>query len=115
MRGEPSPPPARLAELYAAAAALVHPSLDEGFGLTLLEAMALGTPIVAVRTRASQELCGQAAMLGEPTELAEGMGRLASDPELMARLAAAGRERARAFSWSESARIHESAYTLALE
>jgi alpha-1,3-rhamnosyl/mannosyltransferase len=113
--GEESVTPRRLAELYASAAALVHPSLEEGFGLTLLEAMATGTPVIAVRTPAAEEVCGEAALLVEPDGLEEAMARIAEDAELREQLSVAGRERAQAFSWEESARLHETAYTLALE
>jgi glycosyltransferase involved in cell wall biosynthesis len=111
--GEVSPSAARLAELHSAAAALVHPSLEEGFGLTLLEAMAAGTPVIAVRTTAAEEVCGDAALLVEPKGLADALARIAAEPELRERLAATGRERAKEFSWDESARLHVSAYTLA--
>jgi glycosyltransferase involved in cell wall biosynthesis len=103
----------RLAELLAGAAALVHPSRLEGFGLTLAEAMAAGTPVVARRTPAAEELCGDAALLVEPGQLAEALRRLASNPALRERLSAAGRERAARLSWAESARAHVRAYTLA--
>jgi glycosyltransferase involved in cell wall biosynthesis len=113
VRGEPHPTPQRLAELLAGAAALVHPSRLEGFGLTLVEAMAAGTPVVARRTPAAEELCGDAALLVEPEDLEEALRRIAADPELRERLSAAGRARAAGFSWEESARRHERAYTLA--
>jgi glycosyltransferase involved in cell wall biosynthesis len=115
VRGEPSPSADRLSELHAGAAALVHPSREEGFGLTLLEAMAAGTPLVAVHTRAAEELCGEAALLVAPEELSGALGRLASESPLREKLAAAGRERAAVFSWEEAARLHERAYTLAVE
>jgi glycosyltransferase involved in cell wall biosynthesis len=111
--GEPDPTPRRLAELLAGAAALVHPSRLEGFGLTLAEAMAAGTPVVARRTAAAEELCGPAAMLVEPDELPEALRRVAADGELRERLSVAGRERAAGLSWAESAKRHERAYTLA--
>jgi glycosyltransferase involved in cell wall biosynthesis len=113
VRGEPHPTPQRLAELLAGAAALVHPSRLEGFGLTLVEAMAAGTPVVARRTPAAEELCGHAALLVEPDDLQEALRQIAADPELRERLSAAGRTRAAGFSWAESARRHERAYTLA--
>jgi glycosyltransferase involved in cell wall biosynthesis len=115
VRGEAEPGPERLAELHAEAAALVHPALEEGFGLTLLEAMALGTPVVAVRTRSAEELCGDAALLVGAGGLADALARLGADPALRERLGAAGRERAARHSWANAAQAHESAYTLALQ
>jgi glycosyltransferase involved in cell wall biosynthesis len=103
----------RLAELHAAAAALVHPARLEGFGLTMAEAMAAGTPVVARRTAAAEELYGDAALLVEPGALGAALQRVASDAELRARLSAAGRERAGRLSWADSAAAHERAYTLA--
>ena len=111
--GEPHPDAGRLRELLAGAAALVHPSADEGFGLTLAEAMASGVAVLAVRNPGTHELCGPAALLVEPDGLAEGMVRLHEDQDLRAELARLGRERARRLSWDESARLHERAYSLA--
>lgn len=109
----PGPSREELLHLYRAARALVHPSLHEGFGLTPLEAMALGTPVLAVRSRAIEELCGDAALLVEPDGLADGLERIASDAGLRATLAERGRARAVGFSWAKSARRHVAAYTLA--
>jgi glycosyltransferase involved in cell wall biosynthesis len=111
--GEPDPSPRRLAELLAGAAALVHPSRLEGFGLTLAEAMAAGTPVVARRTPAAEELCGDAALLEEAAELPGALRRVAADAGLRERLSAAGKMRAAHFSWADSARGHLRAYTLA--
>jgi len=111
--GEPRPDGARLRELFAGAAALVHPSLEEGFGLTLAEAMASGVAVLAVRNPGTHELCGPAALLVDPDGLAEGMRRLHDERDLRAELAHLGRERARDFSWEESARLHEEAYAKA--
>jgi glycosyltransferase involved in cell wall biosynthesis len=113
VRGEPAPTPARLAELLSDAAALVHPSLHEGFGLTLLEAMAAGTPVVAVRNPGTEEVCADAAMLVAPGELSEAMARVATDAELRRRLSEAGQSRAAQFSWLRSAELHENAYRVA--
>jgi glycosyltransferase involved in cell wall biosynthesis len=113
--GEREPSPERIAQLMGGAAALVHPSRHEGFGLSLVEAMAAGVPVVAVRTPAVEEVCGQAALLADEESLGTALGRLASDGDLRERLSAAGRERAARFSWADSARLHEEAYTLALE
>jgi glycosyltransferase involved in cell wall biosynthesis len=92
-----------LAALYRGAACLVFPSRDEGFGLPLLEAMASGVPVVASRAGALPEIAGDAAILvdpGNPVALAGGIERALADRE---RLVAAGLERARAFSWAETA------------
>jgi glycosyltransferase involved in cell wall biosynthesis len=114
-RGEPAPSSERVAELLGEALALVHPAPLEGFGLTLLEAMAAGTPVVAVRNASSEEICGDAALLVEPAALGEAMACVANDAGLVERLSAAGRARAAQFSWERSAELHERAYRLAIE
>jgi glycosyltransferase involved in cell wall biosynthesis len=92
--------------LYAEAAALVVPSFHEGFGLTALEAMAAGVPVVAASRGSLPELVGSAALLVDPTDTA-GMARAilaaAFDTSTRARLSAAGRERAARYSWTDSA------------
>jgi glycosyltransferase involved in cell wall biosynthesis len=90
-----------LARLYRGAACLVHPSRYEGFGLTVIEAMASGTPVVATPDAAVKEVAGDAAVFAEPDRLAEAIGRATTERE---RLAAAGLERARRFTWEETAR-----------
>jgi len=111
---ETDPSPQRVAELLTGALALVHPAPLEGFGLTLLEAMAAGTPVVAVRSPSSEEVCGDAALLVEPGGLTGALRRVAEDAALRERLSAAGRERAAGFSWQRSAELHVRAYRLAL-
>lgn len=114
VHGEPQLEPERLAELLSGAAALVHPSVEEGFGLTLAEAMASGVAVLAVRNPGTHELCGPAALLVDPDGLSDGMMKLHDEDGLRAELAERGRERAERFSWDASAARHEQAYELAL-
>jgi glycosyltransferase involved in cell wall biosynthesis len=93
----------RLAELLRGARCLVYPSLYEGFGLPVVEAMACGTPVVTSAGGATEEVAGAAAVLvdpGDPAAIAAGIEEaLARADELRAR----GLERARAFSWARAA------------
>jgi glycosyltransferase involved in cell wall biosynthesis len=90
----------RLAELYRGAACLVQASTFEGFGLPIVEAMASGTPVVAVREPALVEVAGDAAVVVDEPNLTEGIRRALAERE---RLVAAGLERARAFTWRATA------------
>ena len=113
---EELPDAERLALLYSQAAALVHPSLHEGFGLTPLEAMTTGTPVIAARSPGVTEVCGEAALYvdpRDPDDLTRALERVASDATLRADLGERGRRRAAEFSWARSARAHVEAYTLA--
>lgn len=94
-----------LAALYEGAACLVHPSLYEGFGLPLVEAMARGCPVVTSRAAAMPETCGDAAIYCDPNDawsIAEAISRVLSEPGLASTLASAGIERVRTFQWERS-------------
>jgi len=78
----------------------VQSSSYEGFGLPVVEAMASGTPVVAVREPALLEVAGDAAVVVEQADLADGIRTALAERD---RLVAAGLERARAFSWRETA------------
>lgn len=82
------------------------PSLHEGFGLPALEAMAAGTPLLVSGAGGLPEVCGDAALYCDPLsveDIARGLLRLATDPELRARLSDAGSRRAASFSWERCA------------
>lgn len=113
---EPHPSPERLSELHAGAAALVHPALHEGFGLTALEAMVLGTPVIAAPSPGIAEVCGDAARYADPRDpaaLAGALSALAGSETLRRDLSERGRRRAALFSWQSAAREHAKAYSLA--
>ena len=94
-----------LASLYAGAQCLLHPAHFEGFGLTALEALACGTPVVAYRAGAVAEVVGDAGLLVEPgpDTLGDALVRFLDDPALAAELRAKTGPRAAAFSWDRAA------------
>jgi glycosyltransferase involved in cell wall biosynthesis len=95
-----------LAALYAGAECLLHAALLEGFGLTALESLAAGTPVVAYAGGAVAEVVGDAGLLvpsGDEDALAGALCRLLDDERLGASLAARARPRAAAFSWDRAA------------
>jgi glycosyltransferase involved in cell wall biosynthesis len=93
-----------LGALYAGAEALLHAAWLEGFGLTPLEALAAGTPVVGYRSGAVAEVVGDAGLLvDEPAALGEALVTLLGDPALQARLRALAKPRAALFSWDRAA------------
>ena len=96
-----------LAGLYAQAALVVMPSLYEGFGFPVLEAMAAGTPVVASNISSLPEVAGDSAILVPPKDavaLAEAIARILENNDLAADLKARGLARARQFTWQRTAR-----------
>jgi glycosyltransferase involved in cell wall biosynthesis len=111
-------PESEMPALYRRAHVLVYPSLDEGFGLPPLEAMASGTPVVAGRAGALPETVGDAAVLvdpDDPEDAAVAIEALLTDVPLRRRLLAAGRARVAEFTWSRCADATAAAYRRALE
>ena len=97
-------PDERLPGLISGALAFVYPTLYEGFGLPVLEAMQCGCPVITSRDPAVMEVSGGAAIhTSTLLEMTEGMISLARQPNLRERLAEGGRKRAGAFSWSRTA------------
>lgn len=107
-----------LLALMDGAALLVHPARHEGVGLTPLEAMARGLPVVVARSPGLTETCQDAAEYvppGDPEALASALGSLLADPRRLEALAVAGRRVAGDRSWTIAARRHVEAYTLAVQ
>jgi glycosyltransferase involved in cell wall biosynthesis len=99
-------PDAELPALYSGAAAVIVPSLYEGSGLTALEAMACGAPVIASNTTSFPEVIGDAALFVNPDhveEIANAMQKIIEDPYLSNTLRESGFQRAAEFTWDESA------------
>jgi glycosyltransferase involved in cell wall biosynthesis len=106
-------PFAQLPALYRRATALVFPSLFEGFGMPLVEAMACGCPVAASDRGAIAEVCGDAALAFDPTSeeaIAGAIRRVVDDDALRERLRVAGLERAAQFRWDDVAARHVAVY-----
>jgi glycosyltransferase involved in cell wall biosynthesis len=109
--------PSDLIELYRAADVFVYPSLYEGFGLPVLEAMACGTPVIISDRQAMTEVAGDAALRFEATSaeaLADVLATTLLDDDLARSLRARARARARAFTWPRTAELTRDAYERAI-
>jgi glycosyltransferase involved in cell wall biosynthesis len=103
----------QLIEEYQAADVFVYPSIYEGFGLPVLEAMASGTPVVASTGGSIPEVAGDAALLVDPFDvhaIADAIRRIATDATLVHRLRERGLARASEFTWERSAKSHATVY-----
>ena len=101
-------PPEELPALYAGADLFLLPSLYEGFGLPLLEAMACGIPVIASHAGSLSEVAGDAAVLIDPCDvqgMAGGMEALLGDPGMREALRRRGFEQATRFSWEQTAKL----------
>jgi len=95
-----------LPALYTGAAVFILPSVYEGFGLPILEAMACGTPVIASRTSSIPEVAGQAALFVDPdnaSEMAAGLETVLGDRDLREGMRQQGLVQAAQFGWSETA------------
>jgi glycosyltransferase involved in cell wall biosynthesis len=104
--------------LYAGALALVFPSLYEGFGFPVIEAMRCGTPVITSNTSSLPELAGHAGLLVNPLdvgEIAEAMTKIAVDHDLRQRLIERGRQQAAQFTWERAAEQAMSAFESAVK
>jgi glycosyltransferase involved in cell wall biosynthesis len=103
----------RIHALYRGALALAYPSLYEGFGLPLVEAMASGTPVLASHEASIPEVLGGAGLLLDPRDVSawrEAIIRLVNDQSLRSDLRARGLARAATFTWQRTARLTLDAY-----
>ena len=102
-----------VALFYSKADVFVYPSYYEGFGLPVLEAMTLGTPVITSNTSSLPEVAGDAAILIDPNnleQLAEAILQVVSDSQVRQKLVHKGKERAKLFSWERTAKETINAY-----
>ena len=107
-----------LPALYSAADVFAFPSLYEGFGVPVLEAMACGAPVVTSNVSATAEVADEAALLVDPlsvTSIRDGLRGLLVDAALRARLSRRGMERAASFSWRRAAEETHAVYEGVME
>jgi O-antigen biosynthesis alpha-1,3-mannosyltransferase len=111
-------PDDQLFALYRSARMLLYPSLQEGFGLPVLEAMACGCPVITANTSSLPEVAGDAAILADPSDapgLADAIHKLLTDDALARELSQKGLRRAAQFSWERCARQTVDVYRALLE
>jgi glycosyltransferase involved in cell wall biosynthesis len=111
-------PVGEIVYLYRQARLLVFPSLFEGFGMPLIEAMIVGCPIAAANRTSLPELAGEAALYFDPAvpaEIARAIKRLWLNADLREQLMALGRQRAQKFSAAQMARAHQEAFAKAAQ
>jgi glycosyltransferase involved in cell wall biosynthesis len=105
---------AELFALFAGAEVFCYPSIKEGFGLPVLEAMVQGTPVVTSAATSTAEVAGDAGLLVDPLDeqaIADALERVLDDPVLADQLARAGEARAAMFTWERTAELTMAAYT----
>lgn len=105
--------PAELAAAYAGSTVFCYPSVREGFGLPVLEAMVAGAPVVTSAGTAMEEVAGDAALLidpADPATVTTALRRILDDPGLAADLRRRGHERAATYTWERSAALTAAAY-----